>query len=368
MRAPALFGIIVLIHATAIGLFSLMQGCATRRPGEGLGGSPVATERASTEESVAPETGTAVPAASVASTSVAPAVTGALTPLPPKRNTAAPVKPVPVKLHTSGPSTGRITPSATKSPVVAPVVKRPLPKEGTPYVIKSGDVLSKIAAAHGVSTLELSSYNSLSNPGAIRVGQKIMIPPGATKKPAATVAASALAPSTKPADKPAAAALAADEYKVQSGDILGRIASRHGVTSAALKKANNLTSDTLRVGQVLKIPGKTAAPAAVDLPTLTPAATTAPIVTAPVVTVPAPVEPAISVPPAVTPAAVVAPVEPVSSDLSKPFEYVVPEGESLDDIARMFIVTPDSIRKLNALGPTDAVKAGQRIKIPPSQY
>ena len=36
MRAPALFGIIVLIHATAIGAFSLMQGCATRRPGEGL--------------------------------------------------------------------------------------------------------------------------------------------------------------------------------------------------------------------------------------------------------------------------------------------------------------------------------------------
>ena len=269
-----------------------------------------------------------------------------------------------MKLHTPSASTGRTATPANKTPVVASVVKRPLPKEGTPYTIKSGDVLSKIAASYGVSTLELASYNGLSNPGAIRVGQKIMIPPGATKKPAATVAASALAPCTKPADKPA---LAADEYKVQSGDILGRVAARHGVTTAALKKANNLTSDTLRVNQVLKIPGKTSAPAAPTTPgrpTLTPVVTP-PVVTPPIETVPAPIEPAPSVPPVVTPAA---PVEPAASDLSKPFEYVVPEGESLDDIARMFIVTPDSIRKLNALGPTESVKAGQRIKIPPSQY
>lgn len=354
MRAPALFGLIVLIHATAIGLFSLMQGCATRRPGEGMGGTPAATERMSTE-------GVAAPSSTPA---VAPAVPGDITPLPPKRQTTAALKPPPVKLHTPGASTGRPAAPATKTPAVASVAKRPLPKEGTPYVIKSGDVLSKIAAAYGVSTLELASYNGISNPGAIRVGQKIMIPPGATRKPAATVAASALAPSTKVADAPTPV-LSGDEYKVQSGDILGRIAARHGVTTAALKKANNLTSDLLRVGQVLKIPGKTTAPAATDLPTLTPVVTPPPVVTAPVVTVPAPVEPAIVVPPVVTPPA---PVEPVASDLSKPFEYVVPEGESLDDIARMFIVTPDSIRKLNALGPTEAVKAGQRIKIPPSQY
>ena len=354
MRAPALFGIIVLIHATAIGAFSLMQGCATRRPGEGLGGTPAATERTSTEGI----------AATSSAPVLAPVVSGDITPLPPKRQTAAPIKPPSVKLHTPSASTGRTATPANKTPVVASVVKRPLPKEGTPYTIKSGDVLSKIAASYGVSTLELASYNGLSNPGAIRVGQKIMIPPGATKKPAATVAASALAPSTKPADKPAPAALAADEYKVQSGDILGRVAARHGVTTAALKKANNLTSDTLRVNQVLKIPGKTSPPASTDLPTLTPVVTP-PVVTPPIETVPAPIEPAPSVPPVVTPAA---PVEPAASDLSKPFEYVVPEGESLDDIARMFIVTPDSIRKLNALGPTEAVKAGQRIKIPPSQY
>ncbi|MFO1522071.1 MAG: LysM peptidoglycan-binding domain-containing protein [Kiritimatiellia bacterium] len=358
MRAPALFGIIVLIHATAIGLFSLMQGCATRRPGEGMAGSSAATERASTDTT---GPGATLPAATVTS----PGLPG--TPPPPKRSDTKPVTPPKPALVTHA---THVTP--TKTPVVT-APKKALPKEGTPYEIKSGDVLSKIAASYGVSTLELASYNGLSNPGAIRKGQKIMIPPGATKKPAATVTASTL--SGTPAAAPAAAPVKADEYKVQSGDILGRIAARHGVTTSALKKANNLTSDSLKVGTILKIPAATPAtpaakPAAPDAtPVLTPVLPATPTV----VTPPPPVHPAPGVDAVVAPAPApapdaVAPATPVSSDLSKPFEYVVPDNESLDDIARMFIVTPDSIRKLNSLGPTEAVKAGQRIKIPPSQY
>lgn len=46
-------------------------------------------------------------------------------------------------------------------------------------------------------------------------------------------------------------------YKVRQGDILGTIARRHGVTVAALMRANNLTeagARRLRIGQVLRIP------------------------------------------------------------------------------------------------------------------
>jgi len=46
-------------------------------------------------------------------------------------------------------------------------------------------------------------------------------------------------------------------YKVQQNDILGSIARRHGITVAALMRANNLTESSarrLRIGQVLKIP------------------------------------------------------------------------------------------------------------------
>jgi membrane-bound lytic murein transglycosylase D len=42
-------------------------------------------------------------------------------------------------------------------------------------------------------------------------------------------------------------------YRVKSGDILGRIAIRNGVTVRQLKKWNHLRSDTIRPGQILYI-------------------------------------------------------------------------------------------------------------------
>lgn len=45
-------------------------------------------------------------------------------------------------------------------------------------------------------------------------------------------------------------------YKVKSGDNLGKIARKYGVTVNAIKKANNLKSDTIYAGKKLKIPTK----------------------------------------------------------------------------------------------------------------
>ena len=44
------------------------------------------------------------------------------------------------------------------------------------YVVKKGDTLSKIATLHGVTYKELATYNSISNPNLIKVGQVIKIP------------------------------------------------------------------------------------------------------------------------------------------------------------------------------------------------
>jgi len=60
--------------------------------------------------------------------------------------------------------------------------------------------------------------------------------------------------STKP-PKPAPAS-DTKEHTVQKGETLSGIARSYGVSIAALKKANNLTSDTLSVGQKLIIPPK----------------------------------------------------------------------------------------------------------------
>ena len=47
---------------------------------------------------------------------------------------------------------------------------------------------------------------------------------------------------------------AGQTYTVQSGDTLYEIATRFGTTVSELKNRNNLTSDVIRVGQVLYIP------------------------------------------------------------------------------------------------------------------
>lgn len=50
-------------------------------------------------------------------------------------------------------------------------------------------------------------------------------------------------------------------YRVRSGDYLGKIASRYGVTVTQLKQWNNLRSNNIRAGQVLKINRGGGAPA-----------------------------------------------------------------------------------------------------------
>lgn len=139
---------------------------------------------------------------------------------------------------------------------VAPAIKRPVAtstaSSGQYYTVKSGDILGRIAREHGVKVSELKAANGLVS-DKINVGQKLRIPAKST--------ASA---------KPAASTAAPGYYIVKKGDILGRIARQHGVKVAALKAANNLTSDKITVGQKLRIPG-----IAVPAPKATPAATTA---------------------------------------------------------------------------------------------
>ena len=44
------------------------------------------------------------------------------------------------------------------------------------------------------------------------------------------------------------------EYVVKSGDTLYAIANKYGTTVDNLKSINNLTTDSLAVGQILKVP------------------------------------------------------------------------------------------------------------------
>ncbi len=72
-----------------------------------------------------------------------------------------------------------------------------------------------------------------------------------------SVASTRVAPTpVKPAGSPTPV-----KYRVQSGDTLGGIAIKHGVTVQAIMTANNLTSNLVHVGDELVIPLPTPTPA-----------------------------------------------------------------------------------------------------------
>ncbi|MDP5290756.1 LysM peptidoglycan-binding domain-containing protein [Oceanimonas sp. CHS3-5] len=62
------------------------------------------------------------------------------------------------------------------------------------------------------------------------------------------------------ADLPAEERMSYQRYRVKGGDSLGVIARRHGTHIVALKQANNLRGNTIRIGQTLLVP-TSAAPA-----------------------------------------------------------------------------------------------------------
>lgn len=64
----------------------------------------------------------------------------------------------------------------------------------------------------------------------------------------------ALAGGGKPSKASSGASADKNEHIVQKGETLSSIARTYGVSVAALKKANNLTSDSLAVGQKLVVP------------------------------------------------------------------------------------------------------------------
>jgi LysM repeat protein len=127
----------------------------------------------------------------------------------------------------------------------------PAPKPTTTtYTVQPGDTLSKIAQKFRVAPAAIMSANGLTNANLIRVGQKLVIP-----------GASGAAPAPQPAPKPASQT----RYTVRSGDTLGSIAVRFGVSTAALQQANGITNPNLIFpGKVLVIPPGTTGPGAVS--------------------------------------------------------------------------------------------------------
>jgi|GEM_PF-6325356 len=218
-------------------------------------------------------------------------------------------------------------------------VSAPLPPEvdETPvfetYSVVSGDSLSKIAKMFGTTVESIKELNHLTS-DMIFVGQTLLIPsdgqvpeeePGMeeTEKMEEVVAPPEVAQEeadlgTVPEEKdpleapaPERENIGTSTYIVSPGDSLYLIAKRFNATIPALKAANNLTGDTIYVGQKLIIPGTTVEQTKEN--------------------------------PAIT--------------------YTVASGDTLSGIAKKYNTTVQAIKQINQLT-SDFIRIGHVIKIP----
>ena len=97
------------------------------------------------------------------------------------------------------------------------------------YIVKKGDSLYKIAQNYDATVSEIMQLNNLTSTS-LSIGQVLEIP---------------------------AKNVSSNAYIVKSGDSLYKIAQNYNTTVDELKKLNNLTSNLLGIGQILKIPATT---------------------------------------------------------------------------------------------------------------
>ena len=97
------------------------------------------------------------------------------------------------------------------------------------YVVKSGDTLYSIAKKYNISVQELKNINNITSNN-LSIGQRLLVPQELINE------------------------INYIEYIVQKGDNLYSIANRYNITQQEIMSVNDLKSNLLSIGQILKIP------------------------------------------------------------------------------------------------------------------
>ena len=201
------------------------------------------------------------------------------------------------------------------------------------YIVKRGDTLYSIARQYNTTIDAIKSLNNLSS-DILTIGQMLKVPFKESDGSVSTI------------------------YTVQAGDTLYSIAKRYNTTVDAIKSLNNLSSNVLTIGQVLKIP--TTSDGALPLPTYT-----------------------VQVGDTLysiakrynTTVDVLKNLNNLSSNIltigqvlklpvttSSTITHTVKRGDTLYSIARQYNTTVDALRRLNSLS-SDILTIGQILKI-----
>jgi LysM repeat protein len=232
MKVSKVVLIVVALHVLVIGGIFIFEGCSrVKSPGADM----AASDETNPADQVAANQ-TALPPAGAPDVSSLTPTAPTVPAVPTTATTVAPTVPV----------THAAVTTATKT-----------------YAVKSGDSLWKIAKSENISLNDLAKANHITKTTTLKVGQKLTIP-SVTKAEPATTAVASVIPTTQPTTGTALAPtattpeVAGASYVVKSGDSLWKIARSQNSSVAAIKQANNLSSDSLKVGQKLAIPAATA--------------------------------------------------------------------------------------------------------------
>lgn len=108
------------------------------------------------------------------------------------------------------------------------------------YVVQKGDTLYSLAKKYGASIEQIQEANGLSS-DFIKIGQTLEVP-------------SLVKTHSEPEQQSNAKKKTNRVYTVVPGDSLSLLAEKYGINIEQIQEVNGLTSETLKVGQILEIP------------------------------------------------------------------------------------------------------------------
>jgi LysM repeat protein len=203
------------------------------------------------------------------------------------------------------------------------------------YKVKRGDTLIQIARSYDTTVEELMRLNGLKSAKSLRAGKNIRVYSDTART------ASPKTADTRTGVRTAATSQATQgaHYKVQKGDTLGQIASRHRVSVQDLMRWNGLANaKALRAGQNLRVSGGASSGASNDAPTQVAAKRSAekqPVTQA----------------------------KANNNAQPKAAYYKVQKGDTLYSIAPRYNVSVDNLMRWNDLKKATALRAGQTIRV-----
>ena len=255
---------------------------------------------------------------------------------------------IPGKASTSSKTAGVSTKSGKSASAPAPSAGRST--GASTHVVKSGDTVYRLSKEYKIPVGELIRLNGLSSSGALKAGQRLQL-----RSPAPTAAAPASSSVASTDDGrrrdshtiPVKASGVTVQHVIAQGDTLSSLARRYSVSLSSIEKANpGLSPSRLRLGQQVTIPG--AQSQNIPVPTK--------LVTRDDGRVLAPQPDPLGV---------------NIADISRSLQgerprtgYRVRRGDTVESVAREFLMSPGDLRALNRMGPMDRLHDGQYLIVP----